>query len=338
MKLRIDRAGPLMTLQDLGRNGYVGQGLSRGGAADRLALFEAAALLGRKDVTPAIEMAGMGGAFSVDQAVQFALTGAPMGATIDGAPVAWNTSYVLLPGQVLTLGGVQKGVYGYLTFAPDLLDATWLGSASVHLQAGVGRVLAGGDVLTFADAADPGSSMTLQADNRFQGGNIRVMPGPQTDLFDADMQARFGATDFVRGAQANRQGVRIEQNGAPFGTALAAGLASDFIRPGDIQMTGEGVPYVLLAESQTMGGYPRIGTVIAADLPRIAQAPVGAKLSFDWVSLDQADALAQSDANVLRSLRSKVQTLLRDPADIADLLSYQLISGVSAGHDEMDLT
>ena len=83
--LTILRAGPGLTVQDLGRPGYLDMGLSRGGAVDRLALAEGAALLGQADSLAAVEMAGMGGEFQADQDLRIALTGARMRAQIDGA-------------------------------------------------------------------------------------------------------------------------------------------------------------------------------------------------------------------------------------------------------------
>ena len=93
--LTIHRAGPGLTLQDMGRPGYLALGLSRGGAADRLALAEGAALLGQPANLTAIEMTGMGGEFETSRDTRIALTGAPMAASIDGTRIAWNASHTL---------------------------------------------------------------------------------------------------------------------------------------------------------------------------------------------------------------------------------------------------
>ena len=98
-------------------------------------------------------------------------------------------------------------------------------------------------------------------------------------------------------------------------------------------MTGDGIPYVLLAECQTTGGSPRIGTVIPADLPLVAQTPPGGSLRFRLLDTAAADRLHRSDAALLREARSRCHRLIRDPATIADLLSYTLISGVTRGDD-----
>lgn len=330
----LHRAGPAMTVQDMGRPGYMAQGLSVGGAADTLALYEAAALLGRPAPGEAIEMAGLGGSFSTDAPMRFCLTGAPMRATIDGTDVAWNAAHCLQPGQRLDIGGAAKGVYGYLSFAGAIAGEMVLGSHSAHLTAGIGRLLVAGDSLTLLpDTAPDTPSRLLTVADRCAGGEVRLMPGPQTTLFDDETRARFQQTAFVRGAQGNRQGVRCDHTEAPFAAATASGLVSDFIACGDVQLTGEGVPYVLLAECQTIGGYPRMGTVLAQDLPRLAQTPPGAGLRFRFVTLEEAMTLRPRPAKLLADLRAATRPMIRDPRDIHDLLGYQLISGMTCGDD-----
>jgi allophanate hydrolase subunit 2 len=98
--------------------------------------------------------------------------------------------------------------------------------------------------------------------------------------------------------------------------------------PGDIQISGDGAPYVLMFECQTTGGYPRIGSVLPCDLPRAAQAQTGAPLTFEFLEMDAAVAVQNRYLADLKSLKSRVTPLVRDPARIRDLLSYQLISGV----------
>lgn len=336
--LTIDSTGPLVTVQDLGRPGFIALGLSTGGAMDRLALYEAAALLGTPAPQTALEMAGRGGTFRVTHATRLALTGAPMSAQIDGTGVAWHASHSLQPGQHLTIGGTLSGSYGYLTFAGGLTAPALLGSPSAHLAAGLGARITAGDTFALGvDATPDRTPQTLSPTDRFNGGSLRLMPGPQSDEFDAATRTRFAQTPFIRSAQANRQGIRLDQSGPAFTAPNAATLMSDFIAPGDVQLTGAGLPYVLMAECQTIGGYPRIGTVIAADLPRMAQAPMGASLAFEWITCDQADVLFQTDAAILAKLRATVQPLRRNPADMRDLLSYQLISGVTRG-DELAAT
>ena len=332
--LTIHSAGPGLTVQDLGRPGWKAQGLSTGGAADQLALLEGAALLGVTPTGAAIEMMGFGGTFSVDEGMRIALTGAVMQADIDGDAIPPNATHFLPADAKLTIRGVQKGVYGYLRLAGGIATDPIMDSRSTHLTAGIGRRLQTGDTLPLGPDPDRmRAPRRLPPADRFSGGAIRIMPGPQTDFFSPATQDAFSAIVFHRSPSGNRQGIRLDHDGSCFGTSGGLSNVSDLIVPGDIQITGEGVPYVLLAECQTIGGYPRIGSVIPADLPKIAQAGPGTQFQFKFLTVAEADATAISQAATLRALTKMCQPMIRDPHDIADLLRYQLISGATPGDD-----
>lgn len=333
--LHLHRADGILTVQDMGRPRHLAEGLSRGGAMDRQALIEAAALLGSSGPLAAIEMAGAGGVFETDMPTRIALTGAPMAATLNDTPLRWHATHLILPGQSLRIAGVQAGSYGYLTPAGGMATEEWLGSRAAHLSIGIFPALSPGD-LPIGDDPEPDSAPQLiEPSRRFNGGTIRVIDGPQTGLFDEDILTAFYDCEFTRSNRGNRQGIRFD---APrdFTTQKAAGLASDPIGPGDLQMTGDGVPFALMAECQTIGGYPRIGTIIPADLPIAAQAAPGTKLRFQRITLDEADRLWQHEAKQIQAAAGICRPLLRDPALMQDLLAYQLVSGVTAGHELED--
>ncbi|WP_305970893.1 MULTISPECIES: biotin-dependent carboxyltransferase family protein [unclassified Mameliella] len=328
--LEILQAGPGATVQDGGRPGYMALGLSRGGAADRLALAEGAALL-RQPVRTALELAGYGGRFRADVPCRIALTGAPMRATLDGAPLAWNASHALPAGADLEIGGALHGVYGYLTLGGGFDLPEELEARSAHLNAGLGRLLEAGDRLPLAPDTGHETGLTLDPMDRFGGGVLRVLPSLQTGMFPEDMRARFVAERFARDSRGNRMGIRLLPEGEGYGLTEGQSIVSEVITPGDIQIPGDGAPYVLLYECQTTGGYPRIGTVIPADLPRVAQAAPGAELRFRFVTRDEA---LEAEGAFRRGLENiAVRPLVRDPADMPDLLSYELIGGVTAGEE-----
>lgn len=334
-RLIVHAAGPGMSVQDIGRPGYLAHGLSRGGAADRQAMAEGAALLHQDQGLAALEMAGMGGSFEVSQNTRIALTGAPMRASIDGAAVAWNASHMLAAGSRLSIGGATRGVYGYLHLGGGIDAPERLGARSAHLAAGIGGLVAAGtDLPLGADRAGGETGLTLPGDDRFDGGELRVVPGFQTGFFAEDEIIRFESTLFTRAARGNRMGVRLDPDGAGFASDAGLSVLSEVIVPGDIQITGDGTPFVLLAECQTTGGYPRIGSVLPCDVPRVAQAAPGARLRFRRVTPAEGRAIERAAAALRKGLRRAVRPLLRDPHDIPHLLSYQLIGGVTAGHDE----
>ncbi|NUH67104.1 biotin-dependent carboxyltransferase [Sulfitobacter sp. S0837] len=326
--LTILQAGPAMTIQDLGRPGYRALGLTHGGAADPTALHEGAALLGQDPNSAALEMAGSGGQFRADADTRIALTGAQMQVNIDGEPLAWNASHLLPAGATLTIGGARDGAYGYLHVGGGFDVEPVMASRSSHRAAGIGRLLQSGDSLPIGADTGGETSQTLPRDTRFGAERVRIVASMQTDAFDDATRARFTETTFRRDPRANRMGARMDHDGDGFATGGQLTIVSEVITPGDIQITGDGAPFVLMCECQTTGGYPRIGTVIPCDLPIVAQAQPGAALRFEFVDLDEALAAETRHRETLATLLKRRQPLLRDPARIRDLLAYQLISGV----------
>ena len=332
MSLIVHRIGPACTIQDQGRIGYLDQGLSRSGAADQLALHEGAALLRQNPELAALEMAGMGGEFEATQPLGIALTGAPMQANIDGAPIVWNASHQMEAGQRLVIGAATRGTYGYLHVSGGIASKSFLGSRSAHLTAKIGNTIQTGDTLPVASGSGV-TGMKLNPDDRFSGGVLRVIASFQTPLFDQETLDRFVQTEFRRGSRANRMGMQLDSEGEGFAAHGQLNILSEVITPGDIQMTGTGSPFILLPECQTTGGYPRIATVLPCDLPRAAQTPAGGQIRFEFVSLDTATALQTAHNAELARLPAQIEPLVRDPHDIPDLLSYQLIGGMISATD-----
>jgi 5-oxoprolinase (ATP-hydrolysing) subunit C len=328
----LHRVGPGVTVQDLGRAGFLAQGLSRGGAMDPLALAEGAALLGQDPATPALEVAASFLGFEVTAPVRIAFTGAPMRALCDGVALDWHASHALPARARLDLSAAAGG-YSYIHFGGGVAAPALLGAASAHLAAGLGLMLHSGQSLTMGEDRGGRAGMALPPPDRFSGGLLRLVETPQTRLFPEAERARFVSTLFRKDTRGNRMGQKLVPEGAGFAFAAGLNILSDTIVPGDIQITGDGAPFVLLAECQTTGGYPRIATVLPCDLPRLVQAPAGAELRFLFVALDEAVALERAEATRREGLRATLRALVRDPHDMPDLLSYQLVSGATAGDD-----
>ncbi|MEL6640390.1 MAG: biotin-dependent carboxyltransferase family protein [Pseudomonadota bacterium] len=330
--LEICDAGPAVTLQDLGRTGQLSSGLTRGGAMDRLALHEAAALLSQP-VSAALEMVGYGGRFRSNVDTRIALTGAPMAATIDGKAVTWHGSHMLPAGATLQIGGVTSGAIGYLSVGGGFSAPHVMGAQSAHLVAGIGKPLTAGDVLPLGQDTGRETEVILVPDHRFAGGEIGITASIQTQLFGDNAFARFEETSFTRDARANRQGIRMNPEGEGFAAAGALKVVSEIIVPGDIQITGDGAPYVLMCESQSTGGYPRIATVLPSDLPRVAQTPLGATIQFRLYGLDEAVEKEAKARAARAALSTRVLPRVRDPHRMDDLLAYTLVSGVVSATD-----
>ena len=325
----IEAAGPAVTVQDPGRPGLLACGVSAGGPIDRVALAEGAALLAQSCEAAALELAGSALTLRCDGDVRIALTGAPMRATTgaDDAPLAWHASHSLPAEASLRLRPLGAGP-SVVSLGGGIATPTILGSRAAHLAAGIGARLAAGAALPLGP--DPGGPVrrTLTPAPRFSGGAVRVVPGPQTALFGADALARLAALSLSRGARGNRQGVALEGAGTALADAAGRRLVSDAIGPGDVQVTGDGQPYVLGPECQTTGGYPRIATVIPQDLPIVWQAAPGTALRLTPADLAEARAGWCDLAGLTASVRTR--PLVHTPT-AEDLLGYQLIGGVTAG-------
>ena len=333
--LHVRQAGPGVTVQDLGRPGYLAAGLSRGGAVDRLALHEGAALLGQDPGCAALEMAATGGRFEAGAPLRIALTGARMRARIDGAAVAWNASHRLEAGAVLEIGPAEAGLHGYLHVGGGIATPPVLGARAAHLAAGIGRALAAGDTLPVGE--DPSERDRPRAHPRgppLGRRDPRARGPPDGDVFRKDEVARFFASQLTRDARGNRMGVRLEPEGEGFAAAAGLSVLSEAIVPGDIQITGDGTPFVLLAECQTTGGYPRIGAVLPCDLPRVAQAGPGTVLRPRLIDAGRRPRRRAPRGGGPRGPAQGLSRLVRDPGDLRDLLDHQLISGVTAGSME----
>lgn len=334
--------GALATIQDLGRSGWRRFGVPRAGALDPALLRIANVLAGNKEGAPAIEFFLAGPTLkAADAPVQlgfagdFALTLTRANgerARLDG----WR-SVTLLPGDTLQAAAPRSSRAGYVALG-GLAVPEVLGSASTYTRAGLGghhgRPLAAGDKLAAAAAAlqpdaPPQERMLRRPPTADSAGPIRVVPGPQADYFDAAAMAAFFAGEYQVSSDADRMGVRLQGPALAHRADKGNEIVSDATVPGSIQVPGNGQPIVLLADGQTAGGYPKIGTVISADLPRLATAAVGATLRFQAVTVAEAEAAARRREDELRALLATVQPLLLDgDIDLQAIYAANLVSGM----------
>lgn len=295
----IKQAGPMLTVQDLGRIGMQHLGVSGSGPMDGPSMRIANRLVGNDDGQAVLEFAHVGGHFEVVEPVRFAVTGGAVDIAVDGERRHGWESFSLLPGQVLKIGAMRDAVWGYLALSGGIETPPVLGARSTHLRTGIGglegRRLAAGDRLPLG-ITRPAPMLALTRPFRRALGPVRVVKGPQADHFDASAWREFLGTGFVVSASRDRMAQMLE---GPAVRAVAGhDIVSDGTVSGSIQVPASGRPIVLMAERQTTGGYPKIATVASIDLPRIAQAMTGASLRLKVISQDEAETLfiAQSQA------------------------------------------
>ncbi len=332
--------GALATIQDLGRPGWRRVGVPGGGALDPALLRIANVLAGNAEGAAAIEFFIAGPTLkAVDAPVRLGCAG-DFPLTLlraDGTRSsldAWR-SVTLWPGDTLRAGSPRNGRVGVVALHGLALPPV-LGSASTYTRAQLGglggRALAAGDPL--AAAALPLLAGRAPPERHLRRpwpaghGAIRVVPGPQADHFDAAALQTFFASDYQVSAEADRMGVRL-QGPALVHNARGGEIVSDATVPGSIQVPGNGLPIVLLADGQTAGGYPKIATVVSADLPRLALAAVGTALRFEAVTVAQAEALARDREAELRRLIAAIEPLAPDGGvDPQAIYSASLVSGM----------
>lgn len=331
--LRVVSVAPGASLQDNGRHGYQRYGIAEGGVMDRTALAEGAALLNNSLDDAVIEFSGNGGVFEVCGApVLIACTGANMHPTVDNQPVPWRSTVMVTAGQTITIGAAKQAVYGYLHVRGGFDVPQVLGSRGTHTRAGFGgyhgRFLQARDELPVVTSASNGPAHLSMATGLPQSAKvIRIVRGAQADKFSDEVYQRFVNTVFTMSPARDRMGARLESSHA-FNSESGLSGISDAVLAGDVQIGGDGMATVLLSDRQPTGGYPRIATVISADLDRFVQLPVLSRFCFECVGMEQAvDALATYRHSLL-SVKDYIVPLHRNPAEITDLLSYNLVDGV----------
>jgi biotin-dependent carboxylase-like uncharacterized protein len=273
-------------------------GVASGGVLDRSALILGNRLLGNDPGEAGLEITLLGPRLLFTDSAAIALTGADLGARLNGSTLPrWGVIH-LNPGDEMSFDpshGTSSGARAYLCVAGGFDLETVLGSRSTdlvgHFGGLDGRALQAGDTLPLrlsASDANAVSGFSLvdpppSYDSEFVA---RLTFGPQADRFTDEGREAFLTGEYTVSTKANRQGIRL--SGPAIAHHTNADLISEGIAHGAIQVPGDGQPIVLLAARQTVGGYVKIATVIGADLDRFAQLRPGAKLRFSEVSADEA--------------------------------------------------
>jgi biotin-dependent carboxylase-like uncharacterized protein len=294
--LAIANPGVLATVQDTGRRGFGQIGVAPSGAADSYACRLGNLLVGNLENAALIEITLMGfqARFRCDAVA--AVTGADLQPTLSGRPLAMWTAHQVTAGDVLAFQAPVCGCRAYLAVGGGFSVPAVMGSRSTNVGAGfgghAGRPLRGGDILsghhpaahlhcsgrTIPDALRPVHTSEWV---------LRAIPGPQAEQFTPASYARFFEAVYTVSGQSDRTGVRLE--GPKLGKQPGASdsILSEGILGGAIQVPGDGQPIILLNETVT-GGYRKIATVIAADLPLLGQLAPGDNVRFQATDMAAA--------------------------------------------------
>ncbi|MFO7542107.1 MAG: biotin-dependent carboxyltransferase family protein [Thiobacillus sp.] len=295
--IEIIRAGLCDLVMDQGRPGWCALGVPAGGAADPAALAAGNRLVGNDPAAAEIEIVLSGPSLRFPEGAVLALTGARFDAsTASGAPVRWNETLVLAPGETLTLGQAETGCRCWLSLRGGLDVPPVMGSCSTLLPAGFGghhgRALRAGDVLSCHHASGHPSRLRARPPlNVDEETPLRVVAGPQSALFSDEELAAFFGGRFHVGSGCDRRGMRLR---GAMPTHELSGLPSQGVLPGAIQVPPDGQPIILGWDGPVTGGYPILAGVVAADWPRLAQLRPGDTVRFETLDIETAHTLAAS--------------------------------------------
>jgi biotin-dependent carboxylase-like uncharacterized protein len=341
--LRAVSPGLMTTLQDLGRPGFQRLGIPVSGALDPISLRAANVIVGNAAATAALEIAYQGPTLAVEaDSVRVALAG--VGAPLDildesGAAqrVPALTSVRLRRGERLRVGALSGGAVAYLAVEGGFAIEPVLGSRSTYARGGIGgfagRAIAAGDVLPLCgDTAAEREERMLPSLDLARPSRFRLVLGPQDDYFTEAAIRTLQEASYTVSPATDRMGMRLE--GPLLAHAKGFNIVSDGIGPGAIQVPGNGLPIVLLADRQTTGGYPKVAAVISADLPALGRLTPGAKVAFQAVSIDEAEAARREMAARIADMEASVMPARREGViDEAKLMAANLVSGAVDARD-----
>lgn len=303
MSIRFIRAGLQTSLQDCGRFGYMHQGISWSGAMDPLAMQMANALVSQPINSPVIEITLVGPKIQFNCDLTIAICGAYFDILLNDKKVFNNRTISVKPGDVLDFVRLKSGARAYMAFSGKVkLDKT-LSSYSTHLTANFGgHSLKNGDQFIIKSISDPKNKIIPEKFLRFYSGNylLRCVPSVETTLFNQQQREFFFSNKFKIMPDSNRMGIRLKGQPLLFGKPIQ--INSSGLSQGSIQIPPSGQPIISSVDGQTIGGYPRIATIITADLPLLGQLKAQDSVSFALIDLPQALKILKKNRSILEQL------------------------------------
>jgi len=302
MSITILKPGMMSSLQDLGRYGFQQFGVPIGGAMDKVSAALANIICGNDENEAVIEMTLHGTSIMFNEAAFCAFVGGGCKAYVDDVELPFNRLLWIPAFSIFKTTANAQGCRSYLAVSGGFNVKKVMGSASTYTPSRIGglegRNLATGDMLAFKCEqvlqAAPNLKMLTNgvgishwhtADLVIPTPDIvtvHAIKGPEFDLFSSSSQENIFNSEFTISSRSNRMGYRLE--GKKFMLEHKTEMVSTAVTAGIVQVTHEGDPIILMADAQTIGGYPRIARICAADIPLLAQTRPGVKIRFKEIS------------------------------------------------------
>lgn len=316
MSIQVSKAGILDTVQDAGRYGYQQLGINPCGVMDRTAMRIANALVGNEAGAPVLEMHFPAAEILFEETMLVALSGADFSPRINGEEMPVHKPVCVRKGAVLSFSKQIKGARAYLAVRGGWKADHWLQSYSTHLTAKAGglagRALGRTDRLSAQQTQPYGllnketmfEALPWQAavTGFYREESIRIVVGNEWNILTPAAKENLFNAVFTISRDSNRMGYRL--NGPALHTAVTEELISTAVTRGTLQLLPNGQLIVLMADHQTTGGYPRVGHLISADLPSLAQKNAGEPFSLSVVTVQEAENILQRQEMDLQQLQN----------------------------------
>ncbi len=321
MGFRVIKGGMLTTVQDFGRSGYQSQGFSVGGAMDVRSFKLANLLLDNPENEAVLEITLIGPVLEFTADTIIAITGGDFAPQLNDEPVPMYTALYVRKGDVLKFGSARTGTRCYVAFSGYLDIPMVMGSRCTSLKSRIGgfkgRKLEAGDYIGerikrrylpfFLSRKLPPD------DYNNDNGVLRVVMGPQDELFSRQGVETFLSAEYTVTSEFDRMGCRLE--GPIIAPKTTSDIISDGIALGAIQVPSSGKPIILLADRQTTGGYAKIATLISVDIPRLVQKKTNETIRFQAVSIEEAQRLYMQEIKAIERMRREIHTPCQEVLD-----------------------
>jgi len=289
VEFSISFAGPLVTFQDIGRPGNMRYGVSASGPMDIVSFEAANAVLGNDTKQTAIEIS-LGGLILQchEGSITLAITGGDFLIEYQGQKISSWTVLTLQKGERLSVRAGKSGSWAYLAFSGKLNVKDWLNSSSTHSTSGFGGgVLKTGQKFTLTDASNQENRIgPILKPNFYTNDLIHAVLGPQDQYFMNTAIKIFSNSIFKVSDNYDRMGMQL--TGPKLELKSALSIPSEPVVKGSIQVSGDGIPTILLADHQTTGGYPKIATIISSDINRLVQFRSNQSVKFVLINSNEA--------------------------------------------------
>ena len=327
VEFSISFAGPLVTFQDIGRPGNMRYGVSASGPMDIISFEAANAVLGNETKQTAIEIS-LGGLILQchEGSITLAITGGDFLIEYQGQKISSWTVLTIQKGERLSIRAGKSGSWAYLAFSGKLNVKDWLKSNSTHSTSGFGGgVLKTGQKFTLTDASNQANRIGPILKPSFNTNDlIHAVLGPQDQYFMNTAIEIFSDSIFKVSDNYDRMGMQL--TGPKLELKSALSIPSEPVVKGSIQVSGDGIPTILLADHQTTGGYPKIATVISSDINRLVQFRSNQSVKFILINSNEALQKARKFLDMKEKYLQKI-SISKGTLE-QRLMSENLIGGV----------